>query len=88
MNAFFKATALAAATASLATAAPATAAPGYAPAHGSNFEAPGAQTYDHSRDRFQTPVGVRRCSPDQQHRGERGARQRDLRETTETNVLG
>lgn len=48
MNAFFKATALAAATASLATAAPAMAATHYAP----DFTAPGEQTYEHGRDRY------------------------------------
>lgn len=52
MNLFFKATALAAATATLATAVPAMAAPDYAPAYGSIFEAPGAQTYEHGRDRY------------------------------------
>lgn len=48
MNAFLKATALAAAAASLATAAPAMAATPYAP----DFSAPGEQTYQHSRDRY------------------------------------
>jgi hypothetical protein len=50
MNAFFKATALAAATASLATAVPAMAMTPYAP--GDDFRAPGEQTYDHSRRHY------------------------------------
>lgn len=52
MNAFFKATAIAAATASLATAAPAMAAVSYAPVQESTFQAPGEQTYENSRHRY------------------------------------
>lgn len=48
MNAFFKATVLAAAAASLAPAAPALAATHYTP----DFTAPGEQTYEHGRDRY------------------------------------
>ncbi|GFE75593.1 glycine zipper 2TM domain-containing protein [Novosphingobium sp. TCA1] len=50
MNAFFKATALAAATASLATALPASAAVSFAPTH--EFQAPGEQDYGHWRERY------------------------------------
>ena len=52
MNAFLKASALAAAAASIATAMPATAAvQAWGPAD--NFQAPGEQTYDHGRrDRY------------------------------------
>ena len=59
MNAFFKATALAAATASLATAMPAAASTIYAPAYGADFRAPGEQTYEHSRDRYWDRRGYR-----------------------------
>ncbi|MCT2398263.1 glycine zipper 2TM domain-containing protein [Novosphingobium mangrovi (ex Huang et al. 2023)] len=48
MNAFFKASALAAAAASLATAVPASAMTG----HETQFHAPGEQAYDHSRIRY------------------------------------
>ncbi|HKT85146.1 MAG TPA: glycine zipper 2TM domain-containing protein [Novosphingobium sp.] len=64
MNAFLKATALAAATASLATAMPAAAAPGYG--YG-DFRAPGEQTYEHSRDRYWDRRGYR-----DNYRGYRG----------------
>lgn len=49
MNAFFKAAALAAASASLATAMPASAATSFGPA---SFQAPGEQTYEHGRQRY------------------------------------
>lgn len=53
MNAFFKASAIAAAAASLATALPASAAVGtYAPAATSGFIAPGEQASDYGRDRY------------------------------------
>lgn len=48
MKAFFKASALAAATASLAAAVPAAAFPSY----DAQFNAPGEQSYDHSRERY------------------------------------
>lgn len=48
MNAFFKASALAAATASLATAVPASATSVY----DTQFSAPGEQSYDHHRERY------------------------------------
>jgi hypothetical protein len=51
MNGFFKAAALAAATASLAAGAPTMAATSYAPDYGHEFRAPGEQTYEHGRDR-------------------------------------
>ena len=47
MNAFFKVSALAAATAGLATVTPASAEPVFA----SQFHAPGEQSYNHSRER-------------------------------------
>lgn len=59
MNAFLKATALVAATASLATAMPATATTIYAPGFGSDFRAPGEQTYEHGRDRYWDRRGYR-----------------------------
>ncbi|MGF7155809.1 glycine zipper 2TM domain-containing protein [Novosphingobium gossypii] len=49
MNAFFKASAIAAAAASLMTALPASAA---IASYGAAFTAPGEQTYDHGRDRY------------------------------------
>ncbi|AOR78059.1 glycine zipper 2TM domain-containing protein [Novosphingobium resinovorum] len=49
MNAFFKASAIAAAAASLTVALPASAA--IAP-YGNGFTAPGEQTYEHGRDRY------------------------------------
>lgn len=49
MNAFFKASAIAAAAASLGVALPASAA--IAP-YGNGFTAPGEQTYEHGRDRY------------------------------------
>lgn len=48
MNAFFKASALAAAVASLATAMPVSAMPAY----DSQFRAPGEQSYQHGRERY------------------------------------
>lgn len=49
MNAFFKASAIAVATASLASALPAAAMPAY---YDSQFSAPGEQSYNHSRERY------------------------------------
>ncbi|KQM18330.1 glycine zipper 2TM domain-containing protein [Novosphingobium sp. Leaf2] len=48
MNVFLKASAIAAAAATLAAAAPAMAYPGY----DNGFVAPGQQTYEHGRDRY------------------------------------
>lgn len=74
MNPFLKATALAAATASLATAVPATAATPYAPAFGSDFRAPGEQTYEHGRDRYWDRRGYR-----DEYRGHRNDYRGDYR---------
>jgi len=82
MNAFLKATALAAATASLATAAPAMAAPSYAPTYGSDFRAPGEQTYENSRDRYWDRRGYRQDYRGyrQDYRGYRQPAYRDSRD--------
>lgn len=73
MNAFFKATALAAATASLATALPASAAVSFAPTH--SFVAPGEQEYGHWRERYSREDRRRGYgNRDRYYRGDRGYR--------------
>lgn len=80
MNAFFKATALAAATASLATALPASAAVSYAPTH--EFQAPGEQEYGHGRERYSREDyrrGYGYGNRDRYYRGDRHYRGNDRR---------
>jgi len=66
MNAFFKVSALAAATAGLTTVTPASAEPVFA----SQFHAPGEQSYNHSRERYSREDRRRGYRTDYRYRGE------------------
>ncbi|EQB15834.1 MAG: glycine zipper protein [Novosphingobium lindaniclasticum] len=90
MNAFFKATALAAAMASLTTALPATAAVSVAPIAYSQgtFEAPGVQDNDHWRERYSREDRRRGYgNRDRYYRGDRGYRRYDCRRGSGTTGL-